>query len=213
MSPAILDIPPLRELARGAVPRIIEAAVVPSALFLTLLKLGGIPWAIVGAFVWSTIVIGVRLALRRRVPTIVYLGLGALALRTVLALAAHSSFVYFLQPTLGTATVGMAFIASALAGRPLVLRLARDFCPVPEDVMAHGHFRRFFMGMSVLWGGVQLLNAGVTLWLLLSQSLDTFVVVRATVTYSITASAIAISVLWFRRLTRTLGPNPITLAV
>jgi intracellular septation protein A len=200
MSPATLDLPPLRVLARQALPRVIEGAVVPTLLFVTLLRLGGQSWAITGGLMWSALVIGARLALRRRVPTIVLLGLGALALRTSLALAAGSSFVYFLQPTLGTATVGLVFLASALVGRPVILRLARDFCPLPDDVMAHGHLRRFFLGISVLWGVVQLLNAGLTLWLLLSQSLGTFVVIRTTLAYTLTGTAIAISVLWFQRI-------------
>jgi hypothetical protein len=212
MSAAALDIPPLRDLLRGAAPRLIEAVVIPTLLFVTLLSVGGVQWAIIGAFAWAAAVIGVRVALRRRVPTIVFLGLGLLALRTVLAVAAQSSFVYFLQPTLGTAAVGMAFLASAVAGRPLVLRLARDFCPVPDDVMAHGHFRRFFMGLSVLWGSVQLVNAAVTLWLLLSQSLGTFVVMRTTFTHTVTATAIAISVLWFRRVRSALEPSALTIA-
>jgi intracellular septation protein A len=209
MSATPLELPSLRVLARHALPRVIEGAVIPTLLFVTLLRFGGQTWAIGGALVWSTLVIVTRLSFGRRVPTIVFLGLGALGLRTALALAAHSSFVYFLQPTVGTATVGIVFLASALAGKPLVLRLARDFCPLPDDVMAHGHLRRFFLGISVLWGVVQLLNAGLTLYLLLSQSLGTFVVLRTTMANTLTVAAIAISVLWFRRITRTVPvPEP-----
>ena len=189
-------------MAWHALPRLIEGAVIPTLLFLGLLHLGGQWAAIAGALAWSIFVIGTRLALGRRVPTIVLIGVGALTLRTALAFAAHSSFVYFLQPTVGTATVGLCFLVSAMAGRPLVLRMARDFCPLPEDVMTHGHLRRFFLGISVLWGVVQLLNAALTLWLLLSQSLGTFVVLRTTMAHTLTITAIAISVVWFRRVTR-----------
>jgi len=206
MSPATLEIPPLRDLLRHAVPRIIEGAVIPTLLFLALLRVGGQAWAIGGALVWSSLVIASRLAFGRRVPTIVLIGLGALALRTAFALAAGSSFVYFLQPTLMTATVGMVFLGSALAGKPVILRIARDFAPVPDDVMAHGHLRRFFLGISVLWGVTQLLNAGITLYLLLSQSVGTFVVARATMGYTLTATAIAITVLWFQRIRDTGAP-------
>jgi hypothetical protein len=207
MSATPLELPSLRVLARHALPRVIEGAVIPTLLFVTLLRFGGQAWAIAGALVWSVLVIGTRLSLGRRVPTIVVLGLGALGLRTALALAAQSSFVYFLQPTVGTATVGVLLLASAVAGKPLILRLARDFCPLPDDVMAHGHLRRFFLGISVLWGVVQLLNAGLTLYMLLSQSLGTFVVLRTTMTNTLTVAAIAISVLWFRRITRA-APAP-----
>src|SRR5262245_10282790 len=210
MSPVALDLPPLRTMAWQALPRLIEGAVIPTLLFLGLLHIGGRWAAIAGALGWSIIVIATRLALGRRVPTIVLIGVGALALRTVLAFAAHSSFIYFLQPTVGTATVGFCFLLSAMAGRPLVLRLARDFCPLPDDVMAHGHLRRFFLGISVLWGVVQLLNASLTLWLLLSQSLGTFVVLRTTMAHTLTIAAITISVVWFRRVTR---PAPVPAVV
>src|SRR5262249_5638192 len=124
MSPAALDLPPLRTMAWHALPRLVEGAVIPTLLFLGLLQLGGQWPAIGGALAWSVLVIVARLALGRRIPTIVLIGVGALALRTALAVAAHSSFVYFLQPTVGTAVVGLCFLASAMAGRPLVLRLA-----------------------------------------------------------------------------------------
>ena len=209
MSPTPLELPPLRTLARHALPRVIEGAVIPTLLFVTLLRLGGPMWAIAGGLTWSALVIGSRVVRGHRVPTIVLIGLGALALRTTLALAAGSSFVYFLQPALGTATVGCVLLATALAGRPFILRLARDFCPIPADAMEHGHLRRFFLGISVVWGVTQLLNAGLTLWLLLSQSLGTFVVLRTTVAYTLTGTAIAITVLWFQRIRQTaLAPTP-----
>lgn len=208
MSPPTLEIPPLRDLLRHALPRLVEGAVVPTLLFLTLLRIGGQAWAIGGALVWSALAIGTRLALGRRVPTIVLIGLGALALRTTFALAAGSSFVYFLQPTLMTATVGVVFLGSALIGKPVILRIARDFAPVPDDVMAHGHLRRFFLGISVLWGVTQLLNSGITLYLLLSQSIGTFVVARATMGYTLTATAIAITAFWFQRI-RDTGVAPV----
>ena len=65
--------------------------------------------------------------------------------------------------------------------------------------MSHGHLRRCFLGLSFVWGAVQLLNAAMTLWLLLSQSLGTFVVIRTTIAHTMTAAAIAISVVWIRR--------------
>jgi hypothetical protein len=207
MSLSALDLPPLRSVARQAVPRIVEGVAIPTLLFVGLLQFGGRWWAIIGALAWSALVIGTRRALGRRVPTIVILGLGALGLRTALALAAQSTFEYFLQPTVGTAVVGVCLLASAFAGRPLVLRIARDFCPIPDDVMTHGHLRRFFVGISVLWGVVQLVNAGLTLWLLLSQSLGTYVIVRTTLAHTLTVAAIAVSVAWFRRVTRR-GPEP-----
>jgi drug/metabolite transporter (DMT)-like permease len=203
MTPAdTIHLPPLRHLALRAVPRLIEGVLAPTALFLLLVNTAGVGAAIAGGFLWSASVIVVRRLLGRRVPTLVFVGLGVLFLRTALALATGSSFLYFLQPTLGTGTVGLVILASALAGRPIVLRLARDFCPLPEDSMGDPHLRRFFLGISFMWGVTQLLNAGITLWLLVSQSVSTYVITRTAMSWGLTAGAIGISVVWFLRMSR-----------
>ena len=126
MSGDTVHVPSLRHLAVGALPRLVEGVLIPTALFLLLLNVFGVRAAIMGGLGWSMSVIVVRRLLGRRVPTLVLVGLGVLLVRTALALATGSSFIYFLQPTLGTGTVGLVLVASALFGRPLVLRLARD---------------------------------------------------------------------------------------
>src|SRR5437762_2640828 len=105
-----VQLPPLRELALRAIPRILEGVLIPTGLFLLLLNVEGLSVAIVGGFTWSMTVIIVRRLLGRRVPTLVLVGLGLLLLRTTVALATGSSFLYFLQPTLGTATIGLVLL-------------------------------------------------------------------------------------------------------
>jgi intracellular septation protein A len=197
-----VHLPPLRDLALRALPRLVEGVLVPTALFLLLLNTAGVRAAIVGGFAWSMAVIVVRRALGRRVPTMVLIGVGVLLGRTLLSLATGSSFLYFLQPTLGTATIGLVMLGSALLGRPLVLRLARDFCPLPADTMGDPHLRRFFLGISFFWGVTNLVNAAVTLWLLVSQSVSTYVVTRTAMSWTLTIVGIGISVLWFTRVMR-----------
>ncbi|MEX1007659.1 MAG: VC0807 family protein [Acidimicrobiia bacterium] len=195
-----LHLPPVRELALGAVPRLVEGVFCPTALFLVLMNTIGLGAAIVGGFGWSVAVIVVRRLLGRRVPTLVFVGLGVLFLRTLLALATGSSFLYFIQPTVGAGVIGIVILASAFAGQPVVLRIARDFCPLPVDSMRDPHLRRFFLGISFLWGATQLLNAGVTLWLLVSQSVSTYVITRAAMSWTLTALAISVTVVWFIRM-------------
>ena len=57
--------------------------------------------------------------------------------------------------------------------------------------------RRFFRRISLLWGGVQLANAAITAWLLVSQPLSTFVLARAAASLVLTGGAIVVSTLWF----------------
>ena len=120
----------------GVVPRLVEGVLIPTALFLLLINIFGVGAAIIGSFGWSTSVIVVRKTLGRRVPSLVFVGLGVLLIRTVLALATGSSFLYFIQPTLGAGVIGVVIIASAIAGRPVGMpRIALDFCPLPIDSM------------------------------------------------------------------------------
>jgi hypothetical protein len=83
--------------------------------------------------------------------------------------------------------------------RPLAGKLAHDFCPLPVEMHANTHVRRFFRQITLLWAFAQAANAGITIWLLFSQSLGTFVVLRMVVSTSVTVAAIVVSVLWFKR--------------
>jgi uncharacterized membrane protein len=200
-------VPRLTALARHATPHVIEATLIPLALFYGGLHLFGLWGALVAALVWSYSSLLRRLVARRRVPGILLLGIIGLTARTALALATGSAFLSFLQPTLGTGLVATVFIGSVVLGRPLALRLAADFVPLPESLLAHDGVRRFFRRISLLWAGVFLANASISLWLLVSQSLSTFLWTRTLVSVALTAGAVAISTRAFRRCV-TAAPQP-----
>jgi hypothetical protein len=199
------EIPSLRTLARHAVPRVLEGTVVPLVVFLVTLRLLGVWGAMTAGLVWGYGLIGLKLALGRRIPGILLIGTATLTARTVLALASGSTFVYFLQPTLGTAAVAAAFLLSALLNKPLAGRLADDFCPIPADVRAHAAVARFFRQISLLWAFIQGLNVTVTLWLLFTQSVGTYMLAKTATSMTLTVSAIVISTLWFRSSMRRHG--------
>jgi intracellular septation protein A len=194
-----LPIPRLAALARYATPHLLEATLIPLGLFYGGLRLLGLWGALLAALVWSYTSLLRRLVTRRRVPGMLMLGIVGLTARTALALVTGSAFLYFLQPTVGTGLVASVFLGSVLLGRPLALRLAADFMPLPEALLAHAGVRRFFLRVSLLWAAVFLANAGISLWLLVSQSLATFLWTRTVASVSLTCLAVAISVYWFRR--------------
>jgi intracellular septation protein A len=192
-------IPRLSALARHATPHILEATLIPLALFYGGLRLVGLWGALIAALLWSYSSLLRRLLMRRRVPGMLLLGIVGLTARTGLALATGSAFLYFLQPTLGTGLVATIFIGSTVLGRPLAMKLANDFMPLPESLLAHAGVRRFFHRISLLWAGVFLANAGISLWLLVSQSLATFLWTRTLASAVLTVGAVAISTKAFRR--------------
>ncbi len=203
-----LELPRLLALARHAVPHVVEGTLVPVALFYLVLKAVGATGALAVALAWSYGALATRLVFRRRLPGLLVLGTLTLTARTVAALATGSVFVYFLQPTLATVGLASAFLLSLPAGQPLAERLAADFLPLPAGVLRHPAMRRFFQRVTLLWAFVLLANAGLTLWLLVSQPLATFVLARAGVSVGFTATGVALSLVWFRRSVRLHGLRP-----
>ncbi|WP_334143856.1 VC0807 family protein [Rhabdothermincola sp.] len=197
---AAFEIPRLRDLARHALPHLLEATLIPLVLFYAALWAMGVWAAILTGLAWSYGCIARRLIRRERVPGVLVLGSVGITTRFAVALATGSVFVFFLQPTLGTLLVAGAFLVSLPAGRPLAQKLAADFCPLPDHVLAHASVRRFFERITLLWAFVQVANAGATLLLLLTQPIGVFVVAKTATGWLLTGSGIAISATWFRRL-------------
>ena len=197
-----LPMPRLAALTRHATPHLLETTLIPLGLFYAGLQLFGLWAALLAALVWSYTALLRRLLTHRRVPGILMLGIVGLTARTALALATGSAFLYFLQPTMGTGLLATLFLGSVLLGRPLAQRLAADFLPLPEALLARHGVRRFFQQVSLLWAGVLLANAGISLWLLVSQSLATFLWSRTVASLALTGLAVVASTWWFRRCVR-----------
>jgi hypothetical protein len=194
-----LEIPDLRTVLRHAAPRFVECTLIPLVLFLVFLRLLGVWGAMTAGLVWVYSLILLRACMRRRIPGILMLGALTLTARTIIAILANSVVVYFLQPSLATMLVAGAFLFSVALDRPLAGRLAADFCPLSTEMHANTHVRRFFRQISLLWAFAQAANAGITVWLLFSQSLSTFVLLRTVVSAGVTIVAITASALWFKR--------------
>jgi hypothetical protein len=201
----VFEIPHPRALTRHALPHIVEATLVPLAVFYVAMWALGMWGALVAALAWSYGALLRRAMTGRRIPGILAIGSMLLTARTLVAIASGSVFIYFLQPTLGTVALAGAFLLSVPAGRPLAGRLAADFLPLDPDTMARPYMRRFFVRVSLLWAFVQLGNAAVTVWLLVSQPVATFVVAKTFVSMAATGTAIALSALWFWRSMRGVG--------
>lgn len=193
-------IPRLRTMARNAAPHVLEGTLLPLAIFYLAMWLLGI-WGAIGlSLAWSWGAVVARLLTGRRIPGLLILGAVALTARSLVSVVSGSLFVYFLQPTLGTVLLAGAFLVSAPAGRPLVAKLAEDFLPMPDWFSSHPAIRRFFLRITVLWGAIQLANAGVALWLLVSQPIGVYLAAKTAASAAIMGVAIAGSTYWFHRL-------------
>jgi len=86
-----------------------------------------------------------------------------LTVKTLVGILSGSTFVHFAQPIATTLALAAVFLGSVAFGRPLVARIAHDFCPIAPEVASRPAVRRLFIGLTVLWAVVQLCTAGATL--------------------------------------------------
>jgi len=200
--------PPVGELLRHAAPHVAEASLIPVAVFYATLNTLGLHAALVCTLGWSYAMVARRLIGSERVPGILVLSAAALTVRTAVALATSSAYIYFLQPTFTTAALGCAFAASLICTQPLAQRLAVDFVALPSELLAQPRLRRCFVHITVVWALAQFANAGVTVWLLSTQSLDTFLLARTVVGLAVSALAVAVSAALFFEAVRRPAVRP-----
>jgi hypothetical protein len=192
-----LGLPSPRSTLQYACPVVVEAVVGPLALFYGVLVLTSFRGALVAALSWSYLALARRIRRGERISTLLLLGSALLTGRTVISFITGSAVVYFAQPMLTAVVAAFVLIGSAVLGRPLTQRFVHDFCPIHPELLARPRVRQFFVRISLLWATVLIVNAGITLWLLLSSSLRTFVLERTAATWGLTALAIFLSIAWF----------------
>jgi uncharacterized membrane protein len=201
----VIDMAAPSAVARQAGRTVLVASVLPMAAFYLALKLFGLHVAIGVTLFWYLADVAQRVARRRRVVGAVLLGAGLMTLRAAVAFWTGSAFLFFLQPVAGTVATGTAFALTALAGRPLIERLAHDFVPVPEELAHRLRAKRFFDYTSLVWALVYGLNAVGTVWLLSYSSLGSFLVLKTVLSPVLTGAAIAVTYLVLRRTLRSEG--------
>jgi intracellular septation protein A len=176
-----------------------ETVLVPFGLFYLLLKLTNLTGAIIAALVWALGALGWRIAKRTPIPSVLLITTALLVARTAVGLATGSVFLYFLQPTLQNFLYAIFLVATVPLRRPLIARLADDFCAFPTTLTERPRVQRFFRRVSLLWALVFMTNGVTTLWALARASLGSFMVVTTAGSYSLVVIAAGASMLWFRR--------------
>jgi hypothetical protein len=125
-----------------------------------------------------------------------------LSIRAAVMFATGSTLVYFLQPVGATLVTATVFSVSALVKRPVLDRLAHEFCPFPAELSARLRQRHFFGWLSVVWSSAYVLDAAVTLWLLTNSSVSDFVLLKSVLSPLLTLSAIGASYVVLRIVVR-----------
>jgi hypothetical protein len=200
--PLLIEMPGWRPIVRQVLTRAVLVSLLPMAVFYATLSLYGVRAA---ALVTASLYyVGLLSRVIRRQPVLAaaLLAAGLLALRTIIVFLTGSAFIYFLQPVAGTVAVATAFAATALAGRPVLERLAHEFCPIAPELSDHLRSAQFFTWLSLVWTVTYGVNAVGTVWLLTTSSLHGFIMIKAFVGPLLTSTAGLITFLLFRHTVR-----------
>lgn len=191
--------PRLRTVLGHLALSLLWANVIPGVLFYGCMVLGNVWTALVAALVWCYGAMAWRVSTRRRTSGLLWLTAVGLTVKTALTVATGSTFLYFVQPAVNDATVGLLFLISLATARPVVARLAGDFFPMTDDVARRPRIQQLFWRLTLIWAFICLIKAAATLWLLDSMPLMTFVEVKTVLTPAIAAvGALATVVIAFR---------------
>ena len=184
---------------------ILEAAIIPLALFYLLFQLVGFNGGLFAALGWSVAAVLVRLVRRKPVPAALVLMTVLFAARTAIGYVTGDVVLYFLQPTMKNFLIAFVLLVSASLRRPFIAKLAGDFCALPDEFTSHPKVRRFFLRVSLLWALVFITNGAVTLWMLLSATLEQFLAMSTAGSYALVLLGAAVSLVWFRKSLRKSG--------
>jgi intracellular septation protein A len=191
-----------KALMLGSGPRFARDAFGPLLVFYAVWKAAGLVAGIGAATVVS--LLAYRYEKRRdRSGVMARISLGFIFVQAAIGLLSRSEVVYLAQPVLLNGAFGLAFLVSAVVGRPLAGVFAREFYPFPDEVRDSHTFRRVFGTVSIAWGIYQCLRSTVRLLILTTTSVEAFLVVNVVTGVPLTMGLMTWSIWWsiraFRR--------------
>lgn len=200
-----IEMPPLRSMLGRIGFQVVEATLVPAALFWGVLQLSGLVWALFSGLAWCYLMIARRWIKGGALPAVLMVAALLFTTRTGIALAYHSTFVYLLTPTINAFVLAAAFLGSAVVGRPLTARFAQDFVGLPAHVTALVRVHRALRLLCGVWALANVVNGWVALQLLVADRYDAVMLARSVLTPVLTSVAVACCVLLGRRALRQEG--------
>ena len=194
----IIDLPGWRPIAKKVLTTLALVSALPTLVFYIALSLYGLRVAALATVSLYYGALVVKVLRRKPILAAALVTAGLLSIRTVVMFLTGSAFVYFVQPVAGTLALATVIAASASAGRPVLDRLAHEFCPFPEELSARLREQRYFDRLSVVWAATYLVNAMGIIWLLRTMSVGGFVVLKSILGPALTMTAVAVSLLYLR---------------
>jgi uncharacterized membrane protein len=197
--PITVDLPCWRTVAKQGARHLLENTVAPLGAFYIALVTLGLTWAFVSGLALCYGTVAVRLIRRQKVPALLLLAVALITARAVIGLTTGSAFLYFLQPSLGNFAIGALFLGTVAVGRPIIAKLAGEFCGFPEEVVGHHRLRSFFRQVSLIWATVFCINGAVAIWMLVSVPLRQYLLFSMSSSTGVILLGVGSSFWLFRR--------------
>jgi hypothetical protein len=164
----VVELACLRPTLVRAARLLAETVLIPTALLAALVHVVGLVPALGAALGWCYLALFIRWAVTRHVPGTMLLSISMLTGRAGIAMATSSALLYLVQPAIGSAVLALLFLGSAFLGRPITMRLARDFVALPPHVLERRATRRMFTQVALIWGVSRVIDATMSLGFLRS---------------------------------------------
>ncbi len=185
-------IPSLGAGFRGA----LIGSVLPIALFYIVLTNVNLTAAVLVASAWTLIVFAVRYRRTRRFDLFSSAALAFLALQTGVGLVSQSTEMYLAVPALEGVFFALLMYGSVVIRQPIIGIIARQFVPIPAELVGTRPYLIAFGLPTVMWASVLLLRAGVRLALLDALPVGQFLVAITSFSWATSLLLLAFSV-WF----------------
>ncbi len=192
--PHLRTLPVLGAVVRRVIPTLVEATVIPALLVYGFVALGSLTLAMVSALAWTGGVLAWRRLTRRSIPGVLLLAAAGLTVRTVVGISSGNPIVYFMQPIAATMALAVVFLGTLLTDRPIIARLAVDFCPLSPEVAVRPAVVQLFRELTVMWAAVHVANAAATFALLMSVPTATFIATKTVTCVGISSCAVVVTV-------------------
>jgi len=193
--PYVIEIGAIRPALTRAARLFAETVLVPTGLLYLVLHLAGLVPALAAVLGWCALTVTIRWVAGRHLPGTLLVCAGALCARAAVALALSSALVYLVQPVIGSLFMAALFLGSALLGRPITMRLARDFVALPAQLLHHQGLRRVFTQTAALWGLGRLVDAGMSV-VFLRMGVDAALLSRGLLSGVLTALMVLVCAAW-----------------
>jgi hypothetical protein len=187
-------IPLLLAVARRGLPDLLESTIVPAILFFVVMTTVNATVAMAVVLAWAYGALLRRVLRKSRIPALLGLATVGLTVRTLIGLLSGSTFAYFVQPVATTVVIAAIFLGSMAIRRPVIARVAHDFCPFAAEVAERPAVTRLFGNLTMVWAGAQLLTAGMTLAMLVTMPVAMFVAIKTVAALGISVAAVVITI-------------------